>query len=103
MSYDLAKFLHVTGVAMLMGNITVTAIWKFFADRDGRPDVLSFAQKLVTYTDWAMTFWGAVLIMGGGYFMAGSAGFALHEGWLLWSQILFVIAGLLCLAMPVPI
>jgi hypothetical protein len=25
MLYDIAKFLHVTGVAMLMGNITVTA------------------------------------------------------------------------------
>ncbi len=103
MLYDLAKFLHITGVAMLMGNITVTAIWKFFADRDGRADVLSFAQKLVTYTDWSMTFWGVVLIMGGGYFMAVSAGYRLSEGWLLWSQILFVIAGMIWLLVLVPI
>ena len=103
MMYDLAKFLHVTGVAMLMGNITVTAIWKFFADRDGRPHVLGFAQKLVTYTDWAMTVWGVVLIMGSGYFMAISANFALLEGWLLWSQVLFVLAGLIWLLLIVPI
>ena len=103
MLYEAAKFLHVTGVVMLMGNITVTAIWKFFADRDGRPEVLSFAQKLVTYTDWSMTFWGVVLIMGGGYFMAVSAGFPLHEGWLLWSQIFFVLAGLIWLLVIVPI
>lgn len=103
MLYDVAKFLHVTGVVMLMGNITVTAIWKFFADRDGRPEVLAFAQKLVTYTDWSMTVWGVVLTMAGGYFMALSAGFALGEGWLLWSQILFVVAGLIWLLRIVPI
>ncbi len=103
MMYQVAKFLHVTGVVMLMGNITVTAIWKFFADRDGRTEVLSFAQKLVTYTDWSMTAWGAALIMGGGYFMAISAGFPLGEGWLLWSQILFAVSGLLWLAILVPI
>lgn len=103
MLYDIAKFLHVTGVAMLMGNITVTAIWKFFADRDGRPEVLGFAQKLVTYTDWSMTFWGVVLIMGGGYFMAIDRRFPLMEGWMLWSQILFVVSGMIWLFLIVPI
>lgn len=88
---------------MLMGNITVTAIWKFYADRDGRPQVLGFAQKLVTYTDWSMTVWGVVLIMGGGYFMAISAGFSLTQGWMLWSQVLFVLAGLIWLLVIVPI
>jgi uncharacterized membrane protein len=103
MLYEIAKFLHVTGVAMLMGNITVTAIWKFFADRDGRPAVLAFAQKLVTYTDWSMTVWGVVLIMGGGYFMVFAADFPLLQGWLLWSQVFFVLAGLIWLFLIVPI
>ncbi len=103
MIYDVAKFVHVTGVAMLMGNITVTAIWKFFADRDGRSEVLSFAQKLVTYTDWSMTVWGAALIIAGGYGMAISAGFPLDQGWLLWGQILFALSGLTWILRIVPI
>ena len=49
---------------MLMGNITVTDIWKYFADRTQRPEILSFAQKLVTYTDWSMTVWGGGAING---------------------------------------
>ena len=101
--YVIAKFLHITGVAMLMGNITVTAIWKFFADRDGRPAVLAFAQKLVAYTDWSMTVWGVVLLMLGGYGMVWSAGLALFQGWLLWSQLAFVLAGLIWLLVIVPI
>jgi uncharacterized membrane protein len=44
-----------------------------------------------------------VLTMGGGYFMALRGGFALAAGWLLWSQILFVVAGLIWLLRIVPI
>lgn len=103
MAYDIAKFLHVTGVVMLMGNITVTAIWKFYADRDGQPAVLAFAQKLVTYTDWSMTVWGVILVMGGGYYMVWTSGLPLSQGWLLWSQVFFVLAGLIWLFLIVPI
>ena len=102
--YDVLKFVHITGVVMLMGNITVTAIWKFFADRDGRPQVLAFAQKLVTFTDWSMTVWGVVLTMVGGYGMAFAAGWDLVGArWLVWSQLCFVIAGLIWLGIIVPI
>lgn len=104
MSYEVLKFLHITGVVMLMGNITVTAIWKFFADRTNDARIIAFAQKLVTYTDWSMTAWGAGLIMIGGYGMAVVAGHdLLGTGWLLWSQILFALAGLIWLAAIVPI
>ena len=102
-SYEIAKFLHITGVVMLMGNITVTAIWKFFADRTQHPEVLAFAQKLVTYTDWSMTVWGVVLLMAGGYFMVFFANWPLTQHWLLWSQALFVAAGLIWLMVLVPL
>ncbi|MEI6417646.1 MAG: DUF2269 domain-containing protein [Sphingomonadales bacterium] len=102
-TYALLKFLHITGVVMLMGNITVTAIWKFFADRDGRPQVLAFAQKLITYTDWSMTVWGVILTMAGGYGLAIIGQFPLTQGWLLWSQICFVVAGLIWLGLIVPV
>lgn len=101
--YLVWKFLHITGVVMLMGNITVTAIWKFFADRDGRPAVLAFAQKLITYTDWSMTVWGVLLTMVGGYGLAIQGQFDLFGGWLLWAQICFIIAGLIWLGLIVPI
>ena len=103
MAYEIAKFLHITGVVMLMGNITVTAIWKYFADRTDNTEVLGFAQKLVTYTDWSMTVWGVLLLMGGGYAMVYLVNWPLTQYWLLWSQILFVVAGLIWLFILVPI
>lgn len=102
-TYLVCKFLHLTGVVMLLGNITVTAIWKFFADRDGRPQVLGFAQKLITYTDWSMTVWGVVLIMAGGYGMAILGQYPLLEGWMLWAQLCFIAAGLIWMGLIVPI
>jgi uncharacterized membrane protein len=102
--YDVMKFLHITGVVMLMGNITATAIWKFFADRTGDPRIIAFAQKLVTYTDWSLTFWGIVLTMGGGYGALWAAGMGPFDtGWLIWSQALFIAAGLIWLGLLVPI
>ncbi|WP_372917562.1 DUF2269 family protein [Sandarakinorhabdus sp.] len=102
-TYLVWKFLHITGVVMLMGNITVTAIWKFFADRDGRAPVVAFAQKLITYTDWSMTVWGVVLTMIGGYGLAIQGQFDLKSGWLLWAQASFVAAGLIWMGLIVPI
>lgn len=102
-TYLVWKFLHITGVVMLMGNVTVTAIWKFFADRDGRGAVLGFAQKLITYTDWSMTMWGAALTMIGGYGLAIEGQFDLTQGWLLWAQVCFVAAGAIWLGLIVPV
>ncbi len=102
-TYLVWKFLHITGVVMLMGNITVTAIWKYFADRDGRPQVLGFAQKLITYTDWSMTVWGVILTMAGGYGLALQGQFDLTAGWLLWAQACFILAGLIWMGLIVPV
>ena len=102
--YDALKFLHITGIIMLMGNITATAIWKFFADRTGDARIIGFAQRLVTITDWSLTFWGIILTIGGGYGAAWIGHYDLiGDGWLLWSQGLFVIAGLIWLGLLVPI
>ena len=104
MAYDIAKFLHITGIGMLMGNITATAFWKVFADRTGDARIVGFAQRLVTITDWSLTFWGIVLTIGGGYGAAWIAGLDLFGSvWLVWSQVMFVAAGIIWLMILVPI
>jgi uncharacterized membrane protein len=104
MSYSLLKFLHILGVVLLIGNVTVTSVWKVFADRTGSPLTVAFAQRLVTHTDWAFTLGGVLLIMVGGYGMALSSGISLwNTGWLLWGQILFALSGLIWVLVLIPI
>jgi uncharacterized membrane protein len=59
MSYDVLRLLHLLGVVLLLGNVTVTSDWKLYADRTRDPVVIAFAQRLVTITDWFFTFWGS--------------------------------------------
>jgi uncharacterized membrane protein len=102
-SYALYKWLHVLGVILLLGNVTVTAVWKVFADRSGDPRVIAFGQRLVTITDWFCTLTGIVLIMVGGFGATAVGGIApFGAGWLRWSEGLFVLSGAIWLCILVP-
>ena len=104
MAYETAKFIHIIGIIMLLGNVTATAIWKFFADRSADAKIVGFGQRLVTLTDWSLTVWGAALTIIGGYGAAMIARMDLvAERWLFWGQILFVASGLLWLGILVPL
>jgi uncharacterized membrane protein len=104
MTYEAAKLVHVVGVIMLIGNVTATAIWKLFADRTGDPKIVNFAQRLVTLTDWSLTFWGVVLTIVGGYAAAAIGHFdLLSDRWLVVGQELFLLSGALWLGILVPI
>ena len=97
-------FLHYLGIILLAGNITVTAVWKVFADRNGDWRIVQFGQKLVTGTDFGLTIPGIILTMIGGYGTLWVLGYSLVEpAWLLWSQVMFVLAGLIWLFILVPI
>ncbi|MEM6266240.1 MAG: DUF2269 family protein [Pseudomonadota bacterium] len=103
-SLYLFKFLHYLGIILLAGNITVTAIWKVFADRNGDWRLVAFGQRMVTGTDFGLTIPGIVLTMVGGYGSIWVMGYSLFEPpWLLWSQIMFVVAGAIWLFILVPI
>ncbi|MEE4288193.1 MAG: DUF2269 domain-containing protein [Erythrobacter sp.] len=98
------KYLHYLGIILLAGNITVTAVWKVFADRNGDWRIVRFGQRLVTGTDFGLTIPGIVLTMVGGYGVLWVQGYSLTEpAWLLWSQVFFVSAGAIWLFILVPI
>lgn len=103
MLYLTLKFIHLLGVVILLGNVTVTAVWKVFADRSGDPRVIAFGQHLVTLTDWSLTLGGILLIAIGGFGTALVAGIhPFGQGWLIWAQVLFVISGLIWIFILIP-
>jgi len=104
LSYTSFKIIHMLGIVLFLGNIIVTGVWKAFADRTRNAEVIAFAQRLVTLTDWAFTFGGAVLILVGGYGMASAAGYDLRStSWLVWAQAAFLASGLIWVAILIPV
>lgn len=104
MSYAIFKSLHLIGVILLIGNVTVTSVWKVFADRTRNPVIIGFAQRMVTITDFAFTVGGIVFLCVGGFgatWIAGIAPFA--GGWLVETELLFVASGAVWLFVLVPI
>ena len=104
MAYETAKFIHILGIIILVGNVTATAIWKFFADRSRDPKIVGFAQRLITLTDWSLTLWGVILTIVGGYGAAAIGHFdLLSDRWLVLAQGLFLLSGVMWLGILVPL
>ena len=103
-SYLWLKTLHVFGVVVFLGNIIVTAWWKLMADRTRNPQVIAFAQRQVTLTDYVFTAGGAAIILAAGWGNAALHGmdvFQIH--WLSWGLWLFSATGLIWVAILIPI
>jgi uncharacterized membrane protein len=102
-SYLLLKSIHIFGVILLMGNIIVTAWWKFMADKTKNPSVIAFAQRQVTLTDFVFTAPGALLAITAGdsmayIFMVNTWG--IH--WLTWGRCLFIASGIIWITVLIP-
>ncbi|MFY9642280.1 MAG: DUF2269 domain-containing protein [Rhodomicrobium sp.] len=103
-AYTAFKIVHMLGIVLFLGNIIVTGVWKVAADRTKNPQVIAFAQRLVTLTDWVFTVGGVILILIGGNGMAFVAGYGLTStSWLVWGQALFAASGVIWLAILIPV
>jgi uncharacterized membrane protein len=103
-TYAVLKVAHVLGVVLFVGNIIVTAVWKGMADRTGRPEVVGFAQRLVTLTDWVFTLPGVLLVLFAGLGMAHVGGLSTIETpWIWHGLILFSVSGLVWGGVLIPL
>ena len=102
--YVLFKTLHIIGVVVLLGNVTITAYWKVLADRSNDTRLIAHAQHGVTIADWIFTLAGIVLILVGGYGAAAVAGSSITTStWLILGQLLFAVSGLVWICILIPI
>jgi len=98
------KCLHVLGVVMFLGNIIITGWWKFMADKTLNPQVIAFAQRQVTLTDFIFTAGGAALVFACGYGNAVLHGLdVFHIKWLSWGFWLFSISGVIWVVVLIPV
>lgn len=102
-SYSLLKSLHIVGVVMFVGNITVTGWWKVMADRTRDPRIVAFAQRQVTLTDWVFTLGGVLLVLLGGPVNAAWHGMDQTVGWMAVGNALFATSGAIWVVVLIPL
>jgi uncharacterized membrane protein len=93
--YLFLKLVHLTGVVMFLGNISLGIFWKYAADKTEDPAVIAHTMKSIISSDRFFTIPGVVLILAGGFGTAAAGHFSiLGTGWILWSLTLLIVSGL---------
>jgi uncharacterized membrane protein len=93
--YLILKLMHVAGVVLFLGNITVGVFWKRFADATRNLTIMAYTMDAIIRADRIFTIPGILLLLAGGFGAAFVAGLPiLSTGWILWGLILFILAGL---------
>lgn len=100
-SYLWFKVLHVLGVVMFLGNIIITGWWKIMADRTKNPQIIAFAQRQVTVTDWIFTAGGAAIITCAGALNVHTS-WSYSMKWLQWGVGMFVLSAIIWVVVLIP-
>jgi uncharacterized membrane protein len=89
------KLLHILAVILFIGNIVTGLFWHKHALRTGDARLIAHAMDGVLRSDRLFTMPGVLVIIASGVFAALQAGFPLlRTGWILWTLVLFAIAGI---------
>ena len=89
------KLVHVLAVILFIGNIVTGLFWHKHALRTNDARLIAHAMDGVLRSDRLFTMPGVLVIIASGVFAAMQGGFPLlRTGWILWSLVLFGIAGI---------
>lgn len=92
--YPFLKLVHLIGVVMFLGNISVGVFWKNAADKTRDPAVIAYTIRSIISADRIFTIPGVVIVLVGGIATALIGGISiLGTGWILWAIVLLVISG----------
>ncbi|MDB6042276.1 MAG: hypothetical protein JWM63_827 [Gammaproteobacteria bacterium] len=93
MNYLVVKWIHIVSSTLLFGTGLGSAFYMFFASRTGDARVIAVVVKYVVVADWLFTTPTIILQPATGFYMVHEAGFPLSSPWLLWSILLYLLAG----------
>lgn len=92
--YLIWKLIHLIGVVLFLGNITVGVFWKRYADMTGNMALMAHTIDAIIEADRIFTIPGIVILLIGGIATALVGHYPiLSTGWILWAIILFILAG----------
>ncbi len=102
-SYLWLKTIHVLGVVLFLGNVIITGWWKIMADKTRNPQIIAYAQRQVTLTDYIFTAGGVTILLSAGMANAGIHHMDFSAKWLTQGMLMFVLSGLIWVAILIPV
>jgi len=93
MDYLIAKWLHVLSSTVLFGTGIGSAYYMLFTSLTRDPRPVASVVRLVVIADWVFTTTTIVIQPATGLWMAHLAKIPLGTPWILWSFVLYFVAG----------
>ncbi len=91
--YLTVKWLHILSSVLLVGTGFGSAYYLFFANRSRDVAAIAVVGRLVVRADWWFTTPTVLLQPATGLLLAHWGGWSLGSPWLVWSLVLFALAG----------
>ena len=91
--YLVLKTLHVISSTLLFGTGIGSAFYMLFASLNRDPRIVHFVTRYVVIADWLFTTTAVIVQPLTGFYLAWLAKFPLDSRWILWSTILYFVAG----------
>jgi uncharacterized membrane protein len=93
MTYFILKYFHIISAILLFGTGLGSAFYKWMADRSGNINHIAITNKNVVLADWLFTTPTVIFQPLSGIWMASLVALPLTTPWIMYSLILYVIAG----------
>ena len=93
MTYLIAKWLHILSSTVLFGTGLGSAYYMFFASRSGDARTAATVVRYVVIADWLFTTTTIVFQPLSGLYLAHLAQIPLTSAWIMWSFVLYFVAG----------
>lgn len=94
MEYFAIKVLHILSATLMVGTGFGTAFYMFFVNRTGNLQAMAVVTRLVARADWWFTTPAMIVQPLSGFWMIHLAGYPMDSRWIVWSGVLYVVAGL---------
>jgi uncharacterized membrane protein len=93
MLYFILKFLHIIGAAVLLGTGAGIAFFMLMAHLSRKPAVIAGVARIVVIADFVFTASAVVAQPVTGLLLVQHAGYSLTDAWIMWSIVLYLVAG----------
>ena len=93
MEYFIVKWLHILSSTLLFGTGLGSAYYMFFASLTRDPRIVLSVVKYVVIADWLFTSTTVIFQPLSGFYLVHLMGIPLTSRWIVWTIVLFVVAG----------